>query len=79
MKKKSKVYVVHYCPNCNNCWIDEDKTNCKDRPPKWKLCRECCKKLGIDFNKQKKPKKEMTDSQKEHCENFIKHRKKSSN
>ena len=52
-KRKGKIYVVHYCPKCNNCWIDEDKTKCKDRPPKWKLCRECCEKLGIDFNKQK--------------------------
>ena len=48
-------YVVHFCknPDCNNCWIDKDKTHVKTVPPKWKYCKECCKKLGIDFNKQK--------------------------
>lgn len=48
-------YVVHYCHNnkCNNCWVDEDITNVKTVPPKWKYCKECAKKLGIDFDKQK--------------------------
>lgn len=48
-------YVVHFCknPDCNNCWIDKDKTHVKTVPPKWKYCKECCKKLSIDFNKQK--------------------------
>ena len=48
-------YVVHFCknPDCNNCWIDKDKTHVKTVPPKWKYCKECCKKLDIDFNKQK--------------------------
>lgn len=48
-------YVVHYCKNkdCNNCWIDKDLTNVKTIPPKWKYCKECCEKLGIDFEKQK--------------------------
>lgn len=47
-------YVVHYCRNkeCNNAWIDTDKTKVKDYPPHWKYCRECCEKLGIDFDKQ---------------------------
>lgn len=54
-------YVLHFCKNkdCNNGWLDKDLTNCKDRPPRWKYCKECCKKLGIDFNKQEKPEKEM--------------------
>ena len=52
-KRKMNRYVVHYCPKCNNCWIDKDLTNVKTLPPKWKLCKECCKKLGIDFNSQK--------------------------
>lgn len=52
-KKNRKVYVVHYCPHCNNCWIDVDVTDVKTRPPMWKLCKECCKKEGIDFNSQK--------------------------
>lgn len=55
--KKNKIYVVHYCPRCNNCWIDEDKTDVKTFPPIWKLCKECCKELGIDFNSQKPKKK----------------------
>ena len=52
-------YVVHFCknPDCNNCWIDKDKTHVKTVPPKWKYCKECCKKLGIDFNKQKPDRK----------------------
>lgn len=47
-------YVVHYCKNkeCNNCWIDKDITGVKSFPPHWKYCKECCKKLGIDFDKQ---------------------------
>ena len=39
-------YVIHVCknPNCNNCWIDEDRYNAQDRPPQWKYCSECEKK-----------------------------------
>lgn len=54
----SKNFVLHFCknPDCNVGWLDVDETNVKTIPPKWKYCRECCKLLGIDFNKQKKPK-----------------------
>ena len=55
-------YVAHDCRNsrlkpshkdyCNNMWIDKDLTNIKTFPPDWKYCRECCKKLGIDFDAQ---------------------------
>lgn len=47
-------YVVHYCHNkeCNNCWVDKDLTDVQTYPPTWKYCRECCKELDIDFNKQ---------------------------
>ena len=43
-----KNYVIHFCknPNCNNAWIDEDLTNAKTRPPKWKYCKDCCEKYG---------------------------------
>lgn len=53
----SKNFVLHFCknPDCNVGWIDVDETNVKTIPPKWKYCRECCKILGIDFDKQKKP------------------------
>ena len=51
-KKITDRYVVHFCPNCDNCVIAEDKTRAKDRPPTWRLCPECCAKLGIDYNKQ---------------------------
>lgn len=49
------AYVVHFCKNteCNNCWIDKDITQVSTYPPKWKYCKECCAKLGIDFDKQK--------------------------
>lgn len=48
-------YVMHIChnPKCNNGWIDKDLTNVKTNPPAWKYCKECCQKLGIDFEKQK--------------------------
>lgn len=51
-------YVAHDCRgtrdgSCNNRWIDKDKTKCKTQIPTWKYCRECCAKLGIDFDKQK--------------------------
>lgn len=54
----SKNFVLHFCknPDCNVGWLDIDETNVKTIPPKWKYCRECCKLLGIDFDKQKKPK-----------------------
>ena len=54
----NKNFVLHFCknPNCNVGWVDVDETNVKTIPPKWKYCRECCKLLGIDFDKQKKPK-----------------------
>ena len=54
----NKNFVLHFCknPNCNVGWLDTDETNVKTIPPKWKYCRECCKILGIDFDKQKKPK-----------------------
>lgn len=43
-----KIYVIHICKNtkCNNAWIDEDLTNAKTRPPKWKYCKDCCEKYG---------------------------------
>lgn len=54
----NKNFVLHFCknPDCNVGWVDVDETNVKTIPPKWKYCRECCKLLGIDFDKQKKPK-----------------------
>ena len=32
--------------------------------PTWKYCRECCEKLGIDFEKQK-PSDYMSEEEKE--------------
>ena len=54
----NKNFVLHFWknPDCNVGWLDTDETNVKTIPPKWKYCRECCKLLGIDFDKQKKPK-----------------------
>lgn len=48
-------YVVHYCKNkkCNNAWLDKDLTHVKTFPPTWKYCKDCCKELGLDFDKQK--------------------------
>lgn len=66
-------YVVHYCknPECNNCWIDKDTTNVKTYPPTWKYCKECCEKLGIDFNNQSK---ELSEKQQEAIDKMLKHR-----
>lgn len=57
------TYVAHDCRNsrldersknyCNNRWIDVDMTGATTLIPTWKYCRECCEKLGIDFEKQK--------------------------
>ena len=54
----SKNFVLHFCknPDCNVGWLDVDVTDVTTIPPKWKYCRECCKLLGIDFDKRKKPK-----------------------
>ena len=54
----SKNFVLHFCknPDCNVGWLDVDVTDVTTIPPKWKYCRECCKLLGIEFDKQKKPK-----------------------
>ena len=54
----SKNFVLHFCknPDCNVGWLAIDVTDVTTIPPKWKYCRECCKLLGIDFDKQKKPK-----------------------
>lgn len=63
-KKKQMVYVVHFCKNkeCNNCWIDEDLTNAKTYPPKWKYCAECCEKYGV-VNPETPPKKKLSEKQ----------------
>lgn len=55
-------YVIHFCRNSrlsernknyyNNGWIDLDLTNAKSNAPDWKYCRECCEKLGIDYDAQ---------------------------
>lgn len=77
MKKKSRIYVIHFCHNkeCNNGWLDEDLTNAQTIPPKWKYCKECCEALGIDFNKQS-PTDTKTDGQKLREENLKKIRSK---
>ena len=56
LRGKYMNYVAHDCRNtrnktCNNRWVDKDKTYAKTQIPTWKYCRECCEKLGIDFEK----------------------------
>ena len=60
----SKNYVIHFCKNkkCNNGWLDEDLTNAKTNPPKWKYCEECCKKYGY-VNPEFPPKKKLSEKQ----------------
>ena len=67
-------YVAHDCRNsrldekhkdfCNNRWIDKDITKATTLIPTWKYCRECCEKLGIDFENQK-PSDYMSEEEKE--------------
>lgn len=62
-------YVAHDCRNtrnntCNNRWIDKDITGASTLVPTWKYCRECCEKMGIDFENQK-PSDYRTDEQNE--------------
>lgn len=46
-------YVSHTCKKCNCAFVAEDYTNCQDIPPHWRYCLECCKELGINYDKQK--------------------------
>lgn len=67
-------YVAHDCRNsrlpenhkdyCNNRWINKDLTKATTQIPTWKYCRECCKKLNIDFENQK-PSDYMSEEEKE--------------
>lgn len=47
-------FVAHICrnKNCNAIWIDEDLTHVTSIPPKWKYCKSCASKLGINYNSQ---------------------------
>lgn len=59
-------YVMHFCRNkkCNNGWVDKDLTNAVN-PPKWKYCKVCAEKLGIDFDTQT-PTSNLTKKEIEH-------------
>lgn len=67
-------YVAHDCRNsrlpenhkdfCNNRWVDRDLTKATTQIPTWKYCKECCKKLNIDFENQK-PSDYMSEEEKE--------------
>ena len=65
-------YVMHFCRNkkCNNGWIDKDLTNVKTNPPAWKYCRECAKKLGIDYDAQT-PTSNLTKKELEHRNKIV--------
>ena len=66
-------YVAHDCRNsrlsernknyCNNRWIDIDITKATTQIPTWKYCRDCCEKLGINFENQK-PSDYMSEKEK---------------
>ena len=64
MKNKQTKYVAHICKNttCNNIWVDEDLTNAKSYPPKWRYCEECCINYGY-VNQETPPKKELSQRQ----------------
>lgn len=64
-KKKTICYVWHFCknPQCNEGFMDEDLTNTKTYPPKWKYCAKCCEKYGF-VNPETPPKKQLSEKQK---------------
>ena len=64
-------YVIHFCKNkeCNNAFIAVDYTKVKDVPSHWRLCPDCCKKLDIDYGKQR-PWNMRTEKQKEFYKKF---------
>lgn len=80
----NKLYVAHDCRNsrlsecdenfCNNRWIDEDVTGANLQIPTWKYCKECCEKMGIDFDKQK-PSDYRTKEQNERLKKFAERNK----
>lgn len=47
-------YVMHICRNkkCNNGWIDKDLTFATSIPPRWKYCKECADKFGVNYEAQ---------------------------
>lgn len=78
-KGESMNYVAHDCRNsrlkpnsknyCNNRWVDKDLTRATTQIPIWKYCKECCEKLGINFEKQK-PSDYMSEERIEHFKNI---------
>lgn len=73
LPKKARNGKTVYVPNpeyCNNRWVDVDKTGAKTQIPNWKYCRECCEKMGINFEKQK-PSDYRTDERNEQIKKNI--------
>ncbi len=62
-------YVTHTCQRCECAFVAEDFTKVKDIPPHWRLCPDCCKELGIDYDKQR-PWNNRTEKQKEFYKRF---------
>lgn len=60
-KQKNKIPNPDFC---NNRWIDKDLTKARTQIPTWKYCRECCEKMGIDFENQK-PSDFMSEEEKQ--------------
>jgi hypothetical protein len=58
------AYVCHVCRKCECAFVAEDYTNAKDIPPKWRLCPDCAKETGIDYDSQK-PSDYWTEEQRE--------------
>ena len=68
-KKKDEKYPN---PNfCNNRWVDKDLTGAGMLIPRWKYCKDCCEKLGIDFDKQQ-PSDYRTEEQNNKIKEHIK-------
>lgn len=52
MPRKTLPYVACDCKKCKRRFLFKDYNNAQNNPATWAYCPECCKELGIDFNKQ---------------------------
>jgi hypothetical protein len=52
MNTEGKKELIPNPEYCDRIWIDKDLTGATFSPPTWKYCEDCCKRLGIDYDKQ---------------------------
>lgn len=63
--KKPYAYVAHICKKCGCFFVAEDYTKATSFPPKWRYCKSCAEKLGIDYDKQTPRRNRTPEEQKQ--------------